>query len=106
VAKFVKGNKGRPTGAKEHSWARVSHWIDKLNETWPKLTDNQRAHYSVELTKMLVSKLKSLPTNPEESKVNADEAMLLLKDMELRDVKTEAKTAASPIAIPDLDDRV
>ena len=96
---FITGNKkavGRPKGSKDYTWAKVSTWIDRLNAVWKDLTPNQQAHYSVELAKLLTSKLKALPGDPEDSKLNASEAMLMLKqaesiDVKLSDVKTEGR---------------
>jgi len=82
MARFNSGNCGKPKGTKEHSWARVSYWIARLNAEWDKLTPNQRAHYSCELTKLLVSKLKSLPGTPNDSVLNADASLKSLHELE------------------------
>lgn len=93
---FKPGNNqnpvGRPKGAKDHSWAKVGFWFNELKLSWPKLTDNQRAHYSVELMKMLTSKLKQLPITPEESALNIEEAMAELKRIEAKS-KPDVKQA-------------
>lgn len=103
---FKKGNKGRPKGSKDKSYLKLGFWFTELKKDWAKLTPNQRAHYSVELMKLLTNKMKSLPSDPSDSKFNADEAILMLRDVEMgAEVKEgAAPTGASPIAIPETDD--
>jgi len=97
MPKFEKGNTGKPKGSKDHSWAKISHWIQKLESQWELLTPNQKAHYSVELTKLLVSKLKSLPNDPNQSKLNVNEALQLLKQVEnTQGIKVEPSDPALP----------
>jgi hypothetical protein len=94
MAKFTteSGGKGNRKGSKDHSWAKISFWMDRINAEWDKLTPNQKTHYSVELTKLLVSKLKVLPGSASDSVSNAQDSMRLLKEIE---------APVSPIAIPD-----
>ena len=82
MPKFEKGNTGKPKGAKDHSWASISYWFEKLKSQWDALTPNQRAAYSVELMKLLANKAKSLPIDPSDSVLNADEAMKTLRELE------------------------
>jgi len=91
--KFKEGNSGKQKGTKDHSWARISFWMDKIYQEWDKLTPNQKTHYSVELAKLLISKAKALPISPEESLLNADEAMAALKKIESKTYINIDKTA-------------
>lgn len=75
---------GKPKGTKDHSWAKISFWFEELKKDWSKLTPNQRSHYSIELMKMLTSKMKALPIDPNDSVFNAAEAMDTLKQIESR----------------------
>lgn len=99
--KFEKGKSGNVSRGKEHSWARISFWMDRINKEWDKLTPNQRAHYSVELTKLLVSKLKALPGDPNDSSLNAQSAMDELKAIESKSsVKQDSVTTPKPPVEP------
>jgi hypothetical protein len=82
MPKFTKETATNHKKGKDHSWARISFWIDRINAEWPHLTPNQKTHYSVELTKLLISKAKALPISPEESLLNAGEALSQLKQIE------------------------
>ena len=87
--RFTKGNVlGRKKGTQDMSWCRVSTWINELKKVWPELTANQKAHYSTELTKLLISKLKSLPTDPSESVTNVTESLEFLTKLEQSDKTT------------------
>jgi hypothetical protein len=76
---------------KDQSWAKISYWFEKLKDEWKDLTPNQRASYSVELMKLLTNKAKSLPVDPSDSVLNANEAMEQLKALEsnLRPTNTQ-----------------
>lgn len=82
VPPFEKGNTGKPKGARDHSWASISYWFEKLKSEWSNLTPNQRASYSVELMKLLTNKAKALPVDPSDSVVNVDEALKTLREIE------------------------
>lgn len=81
---FKIGNAGKQKGTLDHKWYSVMHWYNELRKDWDKLTPNQRASYSIELMKMLSAKMKSMPIDPDESKLNADEMMDQLKQIESR----------------------
>ena len=90
--KFKKGISGNVSRGKEHSWAKISFWMDKIAAEWDKLTPNQKTHYSVELAKLLINKAKALPISPEESLLNADEAMAQLNQIASKtNIKAEIK---------------
>ena len=89
MSKFEKGHHiGRPKGAKDKKWFKVTTWIYEIEKVWPELTANQKAHYSLELTKALLSKLKQLPTDSNESVLNATEAIEVLKQFD-KSIKSE-----------------
>lgn len=91
MPKFREGNSGKKRGTADHSWARISFWMERINKEWEHLTPNQRAHYSVELSKLLISKLKALPSDPNESVDNVDEALKTLRELETKtaDIKPD-----------------
>jgi hypothetical protein len=79
---FIKGHHiGRPRGSKDHTWAKVTTWFEELKLAWPDLTSNQKAHYSIELMKLLTSKLKQLPVDPQEAKLNVEDALQVLNQI-------------------------
>jgi hypothetical protein len=82
--KETKAGPGRPRGSKDRSLIRykISYWLDKIEAEWADLTANQRANISLELTKILINKSKALPTDPNDSKLNVDEVMLMLRSAE------------------------
>jgi len=82
MPKFTKENATNYKRGKEHSWSRISFWIERINKNWDKLTPNQQTHYSVELVKLLVNKTKHLPSSPVQSNLNATEAMEILKQFD------------------------
>lgn len=82
MPQFKQGNTGKPKGSKDHSWATISYWFEKLKAEWSHLTPNQRASYAVDLMKLLTNKAKVLPSDPSDSVLNADQAMSELKAIE------------------------
>jgi hypothetical protein len=103
MAKFQVGNNGKRLGSKHLAYYKIGYWLDKLHEELPNLTANQRANISVELIKLLVNKSKALPIDPNDSKLNATEALKLLQDVELTKAEVETAAKANAIAIPKLD---
>jgi hypothetical protein len=79
------------------SWYSIGYWHKKLEREWSKLQPNQRAHYSVELIKMLVSKLNQMPVDPHDSVLNANDALQMLRDLEKKPDNVKAIQAQSAI---------
>lgn len=81
--KGVSGNpSGRPKGSKDHKWANLNFWMEKLENEWSSLNPNQRAIIALEAWKTLV-KIRPLPPDtPEQSKANAEMVFMELKNAE------------------------
>jgi hypothetical protein len=95
--KLKPGDYHRTHTLREKTWSSVSYWHRKLERTWESLTENQKAHYSVELMKMLVGKLNNIPANPRESRINAEEAISVLKSLEdKKQLIPSSTTSATP----------
>jgi hypothetical protein len=77
---FKVGNNGKRLGSKHLAYYKIGYWLDKLHEELPNLTANQRANIHVELIKLLVNKSKALPIDPNDSKLNVEQALALLQD--------------------------
>lgn len=94
-SRFKVGNTygSKHRSVKDRTWFSVSYWHKKLEREWPKLTENQRAGYSVDLMKMLTSKLNSLPVDPLDSKLNASTALEMMKGLEGPESKTVPPTS-------------
>lgn len=101
---FKKGHHiGRPKGSKDKRYLDLQYWFNLLEKELEKkifvtettksgqlirtyqtdaVDPNKRAQLFLDAMKMLVSKSKSLPGSPTESKTNADEAMKLMRELE------------------------
>lgn len=75
-------SKGRPKGSKDRKFLTLQYWFDELCKDWKKLKPAQRAKLSVQLMQMLTNKLKALPGDPQDSVINANEALSRLKAIE------------------------
>lgn len=84
-------SKGRPKGSKTKAYLTLDYWFNELQKDWPKLKPAQRAKLSKELMQMLTNKMKSIPGTPEQSALNAKDALNLLS--ELSGAKAEEKPA-------------
>lgn len=81
--KGISGNPlGRPKGAKDHKWANLNFWMEKLENEWQDLNPNQRAIIALEAWKTLVKMRPLPPDTPEDSKANAELAFMELKNAE------------------------
>jgi hypothetical protein len=85
---------GRPKGSKDKKFLTLQYWYDQLLKDWAKLKPAQRAKLSVQLMQMLTNKLKQLPSDPQDSVFNANEALNQLKVLE---AGLANKSASSPI---------
>lgn len=102
---FVKGHQlgGRPKGLKNYKQFSLSYWYDLIVKEYPKLRPIQRSRIALECWKTLVGKSQHLPTDPADSKLNADVAMDALKNLEGKESKTLAPTVEKvlePVACP------
>ena len=84
---FVRGDPkihkgGRPKGSKDKKFLTLQFWFDELCKDWPKLKPSVRAKLSVQLMQMLTNKMKQLPSDPQDSVFNANEALSRLKALE------------------------
>lgn len=60
----------------------LKFWYDRLETDWKKLKPAQRAKLSVQLMQMITNKIKQLPSDPQESLMNANDALTQLKQLE------------------------
>lgn len=96
--RFKVGNNlaGRRSSSQDKTWYSISYWHKKLEREWSLLKPNQRAHYSVELIKLLASKLNTLPVDMKDSISNASETLSLIKSLEsISNTKTITATTES-----------
>ena len=114
--------KGKPKGTKDVRWSKLHFWFDLLEKELNKeitvtesskggnlvrtykttaVDPNKRAEIFLRAMSMLVSKMKQLPTSPEDSKLNADEAMAVLKSVETKDseLKNVSVTTVNEIKV-------
>lgn len=78
----LKYSQHKAKSVQDKTWYSISYWHLKLEKEWFKLTSNQRAHYSVELMKLLANKLNTLPSDAIDSVTNASETLALIKSIE------------------------
>jgi hypothetical protein len=93
---------GRPKGSKDKKFLTLQFWYDRLETDWKKLKPAQRAKLSVQLMQMLTNKLKELPGSPQDSLLNANEALSRLKLLEQGVVKKSeaSQTKHSDASLP------
>lgn len=72
----------KKASVQDKTWYSVTHWHKKLEREWSELKPNQRAHYSVELIKLLVSKLNTIPVDQKDSIDNASATLSMIKSLE------------------------
>ena len=73
---------GRPKGAKDHRQFSLTFWFNLILADYAKLKPSQRSKIALDCWKTLVTKAKSLPSDPEDSAFNSVEAMEELKRIE------------------------
>lgn len=88
MAKFVKGQsgnlQGKPKGCRDKRQFSLTYWYNLIQDQWAELTPNQRANIALDCWKVLVNKAKSLPTDPNDSRLNAETASKLLAEAEAK----------------------
>lgn len=60
----------------------LSYWYSLIMKDFDKLRPAQRTRLGMEFWKTLVSKAQTLPADPEQSTLNASDALQMLKDLE------------------------
>ena len=109
ATRFKKGHHiGRHKGSKAKPWLNLESWYNKLNAEWFNLTANQRAKYSLEAFKCLVSKLPNINSSPAISLKNSEEILGLVKSLEdkstdVKQLSAEAVKPSEPVNNPLLD---
>ena len=74
--------KGRMKGVPSNLQFSLTYWFDLLLQEYAKLKPLQRVKIAQECWKVLINKAKSLPTDPEDSRFNAEEYMKQLDELE------------------------
>jgi hypothetical protein len=95
-----KAGKGRPKGSKDKSFTTLKFWFDRLESDWAKLKPTVRAKLCVQLMQMLTNKMKSLPSDPQDSVFNANEALSRLKALEQPSVKSQPANDQDQVTQP------
>lgn len=100
MPKFEPGNNrnpaGRPKGSKDLRQFSLTYWFNLLTQEYSKLKPSQRSKIALECWKVLVNKSKALPQDPEDSALNADEAMKTLRELESK-IKPSTEVVPRPL---------
>ena len=95
--KKIKRQPGRPRVIPDRRFQfSMSYWYGLIAADYHSLPRYQRARIAVECWKALLSRMKTIPSDPQESKMNAEEAMRMLAKLEGKDYKAveSAETAS------------
>lgn len=93
--KVRKAGPGRPKEKlNKRNQFSLTYWFRLIEKDFKKMRPAQRCRIALECWKVLINKANSIPSDPEESKLNADEAMGILKDVE-NNGKTSTTTVES-----------
>lgn len=88
----IKKQAGRPRKLPDRQYQfNLSYWYGLIAADYHYLSRHQRVRIALECWKTLIGRMKTLPTNPEESRLNAEEAMKMLGKLE----KAQEKDAIS-----------
>ena len=83
LKKKIKRQPGRPRVIPDRRFQfSMSYWYGLIAADYHQLSKIQRVRVALECWKALLTRMKSIPSNPEESKLNADEAMRMLGKLE------------------------
>lgn len=74
---------GRPKGSVNRKWADISYWFDIIEANIGSVSPAQKIEIAKWAMAILIDKTKSID-DPEASKRNAEDAMLILKEMEAK----------------------
>lgn len=82
----------------------LTYWFRIIEKDFKKLRPVQRCRIALDCWRTLLNKSNSIPMDPEESKMNADEVMGILKGIESKAINSESssKDNANIEATPDL----
>ena len=84
--KNIKRQPGRPRVIPDRRFQfSMSYWYGLIAADYHSLPRYQRARIAVECWKALLSRMKTIPSDPQESKMNAEEAMRMLAKLEGND---------------------
>jgi hypothetical protein len=79
----IKRQVGRPRVIPDRRFQfSMSYWYGLIAADYHSLPRYQRARIAVECWKALLARMKSIPSDPNESKMNAEEAMRMLGKLE------------------------
>jgi len=74
----------------------LTYWYGLIAEDYAKLSRIQRVKVALDCWKTLINKANTLPSDPEESKMNVDEAMRMLGKLE----QPAQKPILEPVGVP------
>lgn len=75
----IRRQSGRPRKEPDRRYQfSLSYWYGLIAADYHKLSKIQRVRVALECWKTLICRMKNVPADPEESKINADEAMKML----------------------------
>ena len=96
----LKRQAGRPRKLPDrHYQFNLSYWYGLIAADYHQLSRIQRVRVALECWKTLINRMKALPANPEESRLNADEAMRMLGKLENAQQKdSEGEKVASQLS--------
>lgn len=94
MPQFQKGNAGKAKGTKNLKQFSLTYWFNLIVENYDKLSPYQRSEIALSCWKTLINKSKALPTAPEDSALNAEEAMKTLKEIETNSYKSSGESKA------------
>ena len=81
--KKIKRQAGRPRKLPERQYQfSLSYWYGLIAADYHKLSRTQRVRVALDCWKTLINRMKALPADPQESKLNAEEAMKMLGKLE------------------------
>jgi hypothetical protein len=66
----------------KHQQFSMSYWYGLIVKDYNKLRPVQRTRIALECWKVLASKINTIPVSPEDSALNANDAMTMLKEIE------------------------
>lgn len=91
---FKKGQGGRPIGAKNKSYADVSHWLERADREINLQADPEKRMTTIKwATELIMGKIPVLPATPGDSLSNAIAAQSLVKALESDTADTDDTTA-------------
>jgi hypothetical protein len=97
--KRYKPGPGRPKmSLDKRSQFSLTYWFRLIMKEYKKLRPSQRVRIALDCWKTLLNKSNAIPSDPEESRLNAEEVLGILKDVE--NYKTTPKTQDESALVP------